>query len=387
MPTTSQSIETKSSKLISSKSDYSFISWVRIIAMFSIVAVHCITFPSPSSKLPIRAQANFPLFSLMTSDQATYLLVLEQCMRFGTLIFFMVSGFLIGVTLDNNSAWEYYKRRVNTIAIPFLIAFGLYCLYFLKPVFINIILGNTTPDVFYSTIDKIGLYLIYTPYWFIPTYFLSLAILLILRRHLLKPWFGILLISINLFYALNVHFQWIESRHSQAAVGFILYLWLGYIIARKDAIPRSMAFISNSALLGITTLLFGLSLLEIYFLYSVGAWDPVTSLRLSNQLFAISLFFLLARNNYIHRLRFIKPRIESFGIYLYHMFFLALLVRVLDYFPWLHQFNYQPTHSGLTLVLLSLARGTLVFTLTLIFVKILAASRLRWLIGLQQVHQ
>jgi peptidoglycan/LPS O-acetylase OafA/YrhL len=386
MPTTPQPIETSYNTLASTKSDYSFISWVRIIAMFSIVAVHCITFPSPSSKLPMRAQANFPLFSLMTSDQATYLLILEQCMRFGTLIFFMVSGFLVGMTLNNNSAWEYYKRRLNTIAVPFLIAFSLYCLYFLKPIFINIILGNTTPDLLYSTADKIGLYLIYTPYWFIPTYFLSLAILLILRQHLLKPWLGVLLISINLFYAFNVHLKLIESRHSQAVIGFILYLWLGYIIARTNAISRSLKVVSNSALVGITILVFGFSLLEVYVLYSAGSWDPVNSLRLSNQLFAISLFFLLARNNYLHRLRFIKPRVESFGIYLYHMFFLVIVVRVLDYFPWLHQFNYQPTHSGFTLVLLSLARGILVLTLTLIFVKILAVSRFRWLIGLHKVR-
>ncbi len=303
-------------------------------------------------------------------------------MRFGTLHFFIVAGFLIGKTLKDGSAVSYFRRRLTTIAYPFLIAFGL---YYLKSIGFNIAKGkfSSLVDLSSFAIDKFVISLLDTPYWFIPTYFFSLAILLVCRPYLTRAWFGWLLVGVNLLYAVNVYTGWLAARHNYALFGFVFYLWLGYIIGTTDAVLKSKSLLSTKALAGLTIILFCCALFEIYVLFDARAGDPVNSLRLSNQLFAIALFFLLTRVNYLHKLPFLHPRTESFGIYLYHMFFVILLGRAIDLVPQMRVFAYQADYSGLTLVILSLARGLLIYAITLLFVKAVAASRWRWLIGLQ----
>ncbi|RYC67716.1 acyltransferase family protein [Spirosoma sordidisoli] len=364
------------------KTDYAFINWVRLIAMFSIVMVHCLTFPAPPASTPINQLLAFPTANLMTNGQAAAILTLEQCMRFGTLHFFIVAGFLIGKTLKDGSAISYFRRRLTTIAYPFLIAFGL---YYLKSLGFNIAKGEfgSLADFSSYAVDKLIVSLLDTPYWFIPTYFFSLAILLACRLYLARAWFGWILVAVNLLYAVNVYTGWLAARHNYALFGFLFYLWLGYIIGSTDAVMKSRAYISTKALAGLTIALFGFALLEIYILFNAQSGDPVNSLRLSNQLFAIALFFLLTRVNYLHKLPFLHPRTESFGIYLYHMFFVIVLGRAIDLIPQMRAFTYQADYSGLTLVILSLLRGLLIYTLTLLFVKAIATSRWRWLIGLR----
>jgi hypothetical protein len=381
MLTTSQRIEIKTITHTSTKADHSFINWVRMVAMFSIVVVHSLISP----QAPAKEQDVFLDSYSMTASQETAMMFLGQCMRFGTLLFFIVSGYLLGHNLTQRSPITYYTRRVRVIFFPFLIAFSLFygksiLYHFLNEPAVLTDFGQFAYEKFIDIFFD-------SPFWFIPNYFLSLAILLIFRNQLHKRWFAFVLISINLLYGINTHANWINARHNHALFGFVFYLWFGYKAIVGNWIAKSREILSTGALVLITALLYTGALFEGLSLSDADAIDPMNSLRIMNQLFAISLFFLLARNNYLSRIPFLNPRQESFGIYLYHSFFVNAVVRLTQHFAPFEFLTYHPDYSGLTLVVLSLLRGIIVYALTLLFVKAIAASRFRWLIGLHQIKQ
>ena len=65
-----------------------------------------------------------------------------------------------------------------------------------------------------------------TPFWFVPNYFLSLAILLTLRRYLIMPWFAGLMVAITVAYGLNMHQNCMASRHNYTVLGVVFCLSL-----------------------------------------------------------------------------------------------------------------------------------------------------------------
>ena len=81
-------------------SDYLFVSNVRFLAMISIVWVHAIYQWG------------------LASPPASYVqVILLQSMKFGTIGFFLISGYLLGEGLTRTSPRRYFYRRVNAVFV------------------------------------------------------------------------------------------------------------------------------------------------------------------------------------------------------------------------------------------------------------------------------
>jgi Acyltransferase family len=361
------------------KADYSFVNWIRCIAMMSIVYEHCLAVPGPpegTSELVLTDP-----YAIFTSGQALASLLIMQPFKFGTICFFMISGFLLGRRLNHDqSPWTYYKRRLRVVGVPFLIAFSL---FYGKSIAFGLISSRYTVDALTVPFltGKLWLMLFHTAYWFIADFLVALAILFLFWRYTRSRWFGWITGGIALLYALNVYMVWFESGHTLAIPAYIFYLWIGVYIARTPNLIERLQQLPSLLTTTVLLLTLLLSLAEAYYLKSMSNGDPGNTLRLSNQLFSVATFVWLLGHNILDRLPFLNPRSEAFGIYLYHLFFIAVLAKVILLFPGLAMLDYQPGYSGGELAACTVVRFLIIYTSTLLFVKAVNRTRFKWLFG------
>ncbi|QJW91891.1 acyltransferase [Spirosoma taeanense] len=344
--------------------------------MVSIVYEHSLAMPSViNDSVPENP------FDIFTPGQAQAMLLLVQPLKFGTICFFTISGFLLGKNLKaGQSPWRYYKRRLIVVGIPFLVAFGL---FYAKSVGFGFFKGTFTigSEMVAALATKLWMVLFFTTYWFIANFLAALGILLLFWRYTRSAWFGWVTGAVSLVYAINIHFVWFEPRHTFAVPAFVFYLWLGVYIARTpnliERLQRLPSLWTTAALL--ITLLMALA--ESHYLHKSGSIEPTNSLRLTNQLFSLAIFVWLLGHNFLKYLPFLDPRNESFGVYLYHLFVVSALNKASLALPSMKVLNFQPVFSGLELVGVSLLRFLIIYSITLLFVKIVNRTRFKWLFG------
>jgi len=318
----------------------------------------------------------------MTQLQQEAFLWISQPLKFGTICFFTISGFLLGKQLKSTQqAFTYYKKRLTAVGIPFLIAF---LLFYTKSIGIyGVILGRFDKSILSlpRLVDQFWHILFATSYWFIFVFLLSLALMLFGWRILGLRAIATLSFFATLFYAVNVYTNWIEPRHTFAFPAFVFYLCLGVWLSKyDDQIKRVQSFsIGWLGFLLITTFLVAAS--ESTLLWKLDSIDPRNTLRLSNQIFSLVVFLCLLRVNFLYKLPLINPRAESFGIYLYHLFFVSFFTKSIALMPELNFLRYQPQYTGWELAGISILRFLLVYISTLLFVKVLNQTRLRWILG------
>lgn len=361
---------------LNNKYDDSAINWVRMIAMLSIVMVHCVIYPINDTD-----SDQLVPFQLIKNYQVGAYQIFNQFLRFGSIHFFLVAGFLVGKHSDSVKPLTYFTRRLSTITIPYLLSF---ILYWLKSILYTLYRNQKgiSSDIIQLSIHKANIFLFSSAYWFVPNYILGLASLLIFRRYIDKLWFGFIWLMFAWMYGLNLHFKILAIHTSMLFLSYTFYIWLGVYLARHISLQKTAWGVKSKWWLLITICLYFISYWEGTFLTEQKVSDPFHSLRITNQLFAIALFMFLIKNNCLDKLSWLKPRRESFGIYLYHMFFAVISVRIGQYTSW-WPFRYSVSYAGPTLVLLSILQGMIVYLCTLLFVKTIEASRLRWLIGLK----
>ncbi len=152
--------------------------------------------------------------------------------KFGTIGFFLISGFLLEKNLHARSSLELMERRIRKVFVPWALWFALTCALlsvadvvrhkraFLPDTPWYLSIGTTAAHTFAST-----------SFWFVPNLLLCLLLLLVFRRYLEKLWFGGVLLAISLFYSLNIYTQWIDAHHTRALFGFIFICGLGIMLA------------------------------------------------------------------------------------------------------------------------------------------------------------
>ncbi|WP_461129946.1 acyltransferase family protein [Spirosoma aerophilum] len=294
----------------------------------------------------------------------------------------MISGFLLGKQLKSSKqSFSYYKRRLSVVGIPFLVAF---LIFYIKSIgTFGVMIGRFDKSIlaFPRLVDQLWSGLFFTSYWFIFVFLLSLALMLVGWRYLSLKTVTILSFAATLFYAVNIYTTWIEPRHTFAFPAFVFYLCAGVWLARYDEVIERIQNTSNLWLTSFLLMTFLLAAGESIFLWKLDSIDPRNSLRISNQLFSIAMFIWLFRNNYLHKLPFLNPRTESFGIYLYHLFFVGFIAKFIVYIPIFSFLSYQPDYTTLELALASILRFLLAYITTLLFVKLVNLTRLRWIFG------
>lgn len=331
------------------KVNYAFVDWIRMISMIGIIWAHTPGFDNGTSYLMLD---NLPIYFFFM-----------DFFKFGVICFFMISGFLLAGKIHTEPPAEYFKRRIYSTFYPYIFAFaGIVLLFIFKTQLLHM-----------SSSKSVGAYIkdmfLESALWFLPSYWISLVAILSFRKFLNKKQFGALLLVVTLIYSYFYVYSPYAQSHVHALFAFIFYLWLGYFIATIN-LQQYIQRIHIYILLGICLLLYIITSLESLWLYRIGQAEPMSILRISNQLYSVMAFFTMMRlfrkplvSNWIN------PRKETFGIYLYHMFALALLVFLLKM---LSKFGIE-TFSLHTLSFLPwyILKFVFVYITTLLIVKVL----------------
>ncbi len=304
--------------------------------------------------------------------------------KFGTIAFFLASGFLLGERLDDCAPVSYLQRRLEKIALPWTLWLSLLVLLLLGAKVLEhrltlsftlataAVIANKFYDCMFST-----------AFWFVPNLLLSLAILLLLRPFLRSLRFGAFLLVLNLFYGVNLYTIWLRNHHTEALLGFVFYLWLGTYAAYHFAQLNRWVERTPASLLGAAAVVTGLlGYFEADLLERLGSADSLDTLRLSNQLFSVAVVLLLLKIKRATWPRFVDVRRHTFGLYLSHsmvqILLVSALVEALIRHPICWVLNTSVGHLVLWLFVLATTYGTsLGITRSLD-----ALPRLRWTIGM-----
>jgi surface polysaccharide O-acyltransferase-like enzyme len=299
-----------------------FVDNIRFWSIFSIIAVHC-------------------AFLVTEAGPQTQVLreVLSAAWKFGTVCFFLNSGFLLGAGLERHKPRAYFFRRVRRLFTPWLFWFcvGIFVLTAEDLLHGRARIANGAAAL-HLLVHEVIYCLFDTAYWFVPNMLIALSVMLLFRRYLENVRFFGVLIGINLFYAVNVYTRWIPSKHTAAILGFVLYLWLGNYAARhQDRLRRWIARYSFRTWALLTVLAGTITFGEGRLLHHLGAPDPLNVMRVSQQVFAVMVALMLFKVQTRAYPRFLDLRRHTFGVYLIHPIFVMVIVDmirpVFDRFP------------------------------------------------------
>ncbi|MDB5005328.1 MAG: Membrane-bound acyltransferase YfiQ, involved in biofilm formation [Mucilaginibacter sp.] len=353
---------------VPAKKNYEFIDAIRAIAMISIVMEHSFSF---------NAEQYNPTDSLSIITLATVL----QYIKFGTIAFFLLAGFLIGEKFTTYTPLQYLKRRVDNTILPWV----FWSLFFLGTIVLNDVVsayqfnhGQFEPNYTARFFNYFKVIYLYSNYWFIPNFLICIGILLLFQRYLYSYWLGAGLLLFTVLYMFNIYNEWIEPRHSTAIFGFVFFLWLGAQFNRHLAAFEKWLNKTSIWLwlfLSIITGLIGIK--EILYLKAQNSVDPYNTLRLSNIVYSMCFFFFLLKIKNFKFVNFIKPRETTYGIYLIHYILVAMLLPMI--FPSL-RFGIKGLSYGEVWAYM-IARFLIAYIVTFIIVSLINKSRAKWLIG------
>ncbi|HEY0758668.1 MAG TPA: acyltransferase [Acidisarcina sp.] len=282
-----------------------FVDNVRFWSMAVVVALHSVYFAWTGVAMMV------PVFRMMT------------VLKFGTIGFFVIAGFLLGSHMRTEKPAPYLMRRVKRLVVPWLLWFALMvvtarCLFhthiYHRQVAFSFSFGECQ-----LLASQAYLTLIASSFWFVPNLLLGICVLLLFRRVLYRKELGAALLALNLFYSANIYGRWFTLRSTEALFGYMFFLWVGSYASHHHA--ELHAWLTRTpwkALIGVALLGIAASLAEETWLIHLAATDPVHILRVSNQLLSITLLLLMAKAKRPTSPSFINVRRDTFGIYLAH---------------------------------------------------------------------
>lgn len=343
-----------------------FVDNVRFWSMFAVVAIHSTgVFNTIGVRSPLLIQASL------------------TPVKFGTIAFFLISGFLLGERIESCKPIEYLGRRLRRIFLPWMFWVSLMTAFLLAADALHHRIAvrfamEEVPIVWGKLFSCIAT----TAFWFVPNLLLSLCILLLLRRYLRDVRLGVVLFGINLFYVVNIYMRWLPSLHTEALFGFVFYLWLGaYASWNFGVLIRWLARVRMNALVGLAVSTGLLAFGEARILDHLGSPDPNNTLRLSNQIFSIAVVLLILKLRHATWPRFVDVRNHTFGIYLSHSMILAIMLGVLRRSLAL----ITPGHllnSSLEGLALWVVTTAVTYSISLSVTKVIAGRpTLRWMVG------
>lgn len=299
---------------------------------------------------------------------------LVQLFKFGTIAFFLVSGFLFGERIDQYSPLQYYGRRLKNVLLPWFVWYLCYCGLRFAVVSLH------SPDATgYLYTEFISIGLLTTSYWFVPNLLIALAILLVFRRVLRDKRVGAVFAMASLVYAANIYGHWFPVQHSRAVFGFVFYLWLGAWGSWHFAsLQKWLARVPVAVMLGLVALAHGLAMGEAKLLLALHSADPVNTLRITNQIYSILAVLAIMKLKNAAWPRFVDVRMHTFGLYLTHPIGLAALKLVL---PHVVSAPFWGSRVGAALSI-PMAFAMTYGSCLLIIRGLLSCSWLRWTVGL-----
>lgn len=338
----------------SRKKNYPFVDFIRFFSIMGIVWAHSDIFPE---KLILIEHFR---------DHAFAYIAFKQVFKFSVISFFIISGFLMGEQLKSLPPLVYFMNRVRSILGPYLIALTIFMLLvaiFVRPFGDPTILDNLN-NFFYLIFS--------TPYWYIPVYFLTFIFLLPFHKYFNKIWFGGILLLITAYYTYTtVH---LGKNHTTSPFGFVFYVWFGTFIYNYDLIKK-IRQIKWPLLIGLIVISFLLACYQSYALVLKHSPFFSNNLRVFNQVYGVLVFCFLIKicpeNPSYWRL---KPRQETFGIYLYHIYPFTFLFKPLV--EWTYQEGWYPVDNFVLVMLIFVVQFVIGYLSTTFFVKWIRHSKI-----------
>lgn len=350
--------------------DHLFVSNVRFLSMAAVVLLHCIGWAAGLAGM---------------SPTDGFVRSLLQPFKFGTIGFFLISGFLMEESLTRRRSWEFLKRRLQRVAAPWAIWFLLCTILLLAS---DALHGrfrmHSLGDCFSSVFAGLDNALFGTAYWFVPNLLIALCVLLLCRRFRCDLRLGGVLLLLSLFYGLNVYAQWIPMKgHTEALLGFVFYLWLGGWGARNiKEIERWIGRVPMISLVAAAAVAGLVALRESDFLAEVVGSDSMNTLRISNQIYSVIIVLAIFKLSKAIWPSLVNVRTTTFGIYLIHTVVLLLLGGIVN-----HAILPPAVRAAWSLgpgimVCLSLVVFAVTYGCSLGLTELLLKqSRLRWMVG------
>ncbi|MBE7175038.1 MAG: acyltransferase [Mucilaginibacter polytrichastri] len=334
---------------------YPFIDFVRFISMMGIVWAHTEAFP----------QGIDAFHFLKENGHAEAYIFFKQFFKFSVFCFFLISGFLLGDKITHVLPLQYFRRRIDSTLRPYLISLGIFLV-----IFFSVHSANGEHFTLLQGAKQIAFLLIGTPFWFIPTYFVSLIVILLFVRFVDSIYFGLLLLIITGIYTFpNEYTHEFVHGHTTTFFGFIFYIWFGIYVRRKQLVERFKK-INIGVLLALMGVFYVISSFESLWMFNHNNDLFFNILRLSNQFYGITVFIFLIRICGEHpTFGFFNPRKETYGVYLYHFYFVAFIFPFV--YTWLHRHISAHFESTYTVMVLSVVHFLLCYICTTLFVKLL----------------
>lgn len=336
---------------------YPFVDLIRFVSMVGIVWAHTDAFPS---------QINIYNFLSDRGDVWAYI-AFKQLFKFSAVCFFMISGFLLSDKMNTINPFEYFKRRIGTTFKSYVIAFSI----FIGLLLIANYFFYKRPVALFEIPQEMFYVLFYTPYWFLPTYYIGLLTIIIFSKYLYSWKLGAALLTVTLVFTFShlLFDNLLDRDHTTSVFAFVFYIWLGAYIRNKSLIEKIRKIPVWSLVVGliITYLLACYQSLEMF---NNGNTFFFNNLRLYNQIYGLLFFlFLIVICPKKPKFRMLNPRKETFGIYLYHFYFVAFIFPVLLFLANKY-LGFTLYNQPMALILFySLIHFILAYVFTLVFVK------------------
>lgn len=353
---------------------YHFADFVRFVAMCAIIFQHSFIVEKEFLIIDSASVLTFFFFKVIS--------------KIGSISFFLVSGFLLSSALERYSSKEYLNKRVKNIFKPYLLFVGIYLMLNVAGGFFGEQKISSIFELPAFLAGKIINTLFFTSYWFIFNYFISVMILLIMRKYLYERWLGVFLFGCTLVYSVNVHMEWFTPHHSTAFMGFTFFLWLGANLKRNEEFFWNLITktpywkLIAAVLIGVLV-----NFYETITLLELGATVVDGSLRFSNILYCFAAFLLLCKVGMNVSFRFLNPRDETYPLYLIHPIFLKIinyaLLPSLPAVKTLLTLDQPSEVSWLNVLLFQMGWFVGIYIISLIAVKVILNSPMRWVFGKQ----
>ncbi|UKT63813.1 acyltransferase family protein [Pedobacter mucosus] len=351
------------------KINYDFIDSLRFIAIITIVLEHSYVWPEPK-------------FFTTLGEQSIQLFTM-QVFKFGTILFYILAGFLIGDKIHTTTSLQYLKRRFDGTFKPWLFWIVIFLLFIYGNLLVVHIKGSWSPmfdKPFYGLGTQLYDIIVNTSFWFILNFLGSISILLIFRKYLYSWKVGIFLGLCSLFYSLNLYHEWIYSQHTTAILGFVFYLWLGVILHKYFKEFNEWVKRRSVITLAIFTILALIAAcLESLYLIKAGVKaDPYNTLRVTNIIYSLISFVFLYRLGNPLWIKKLNPRSSTYGIHLVHYIIIVQILPTI-FLP------LNITSIGKTsfeLVLLQYGRFILTYFVSYFIVYLINKSnKIKWIVG------
>jgi fucose 4-O-acetylase-like acetyltransferase len=291
--------------------DFHFINFIRFVSIVGIFSLHCLILPK---------NVEFNEF-IQSADYPAFYMAWLNLLRFSVISFCLISGYLIGSRIEDEKI-GFYVGRIKTMIKPFLVA--------LLVTAVLLYIGSLLSDKPQKFVVVLSGLILHSPFWFIPSQFMSLLVLVMLSYKLSQRNVGIFLFVLLLIFTI-VGVYLYPVNHISTIIPFVLvfYYWLGSFARQRNWISRIKSIrLSTLAMVWIACFL--MVNFESYFLWKNHYPKMLNNLRLTNQLYAIASILVLVKiSDYLKPFRVLDPRSESYGIYLYHWIVIAPVATLL----------------------------------------------------------